>query len=139
MFLNFGGEVKQKKVNAKDIQENILKIRETMRYVETETSKTVEELKMANKDTEDGRCRYEQLQKDLHEMNELYKALQEMEEKQYGILKKYKDSKFFIQPKDWLMIGGSVVLAVIVIGLDRESPKITKLMSFVLRLLPLHI
>ena len=138
VILELFGKAKQK-VTPKDIQENILKIQATMRYVEEETEKTVNELKTVNKETETGREKYDQLQKDLQGMNELYKALQEMEEKQYGILKKYKDSKFYIQPKDWLTIGGLTFLAVIVIALDRESPKITKLASFILKLLPLHI
>lgn len=138
MILEMLGK-KAKKVTPKDIQENIMKIQATMRYVEEETAKTVEELKTVNKETEYGRNRYDQLQADLHGMNELYKALQEMEEKQYGILKKYRDSRFYIQPKDWLTISGLTFLAVIVIALDRESPKITKLASFILKLLPLHI
>lgn len=138
MVLETFGKARQK-VTRKDIQENILKIQATMKYVEDETEKTVTELKTLNKETEDGRTKYVRMQKDLQEMNELYKALQEMEAKQYDILKKYKDSKFYIQPKDWLSIGGLTVLAVIVIALDRESPKITKLMSFVLKLIPLHI
>ena len=129
----------KKKVTPKDIQDNILKIQKTMKYIEDETEKTVEELKQVNKETELGRAKYDQLQMDLRGMNELYKALQEMEEKQYMILSKYKDSRFYIKPKDWLTIGGLTVLAVIVIALDRESPKITKLVSFILKLLPLHI
>lgn len=129
----------KKKVTPKDIQDNILKIQSTMKYVEEETEKTVNELKAVNKETENGREKYTQLQKDLQAMNELYKALQEMQEKQYAILSKYKDSRFYIKPKDWLTIGGLTVLAVIVIALDRESPKITKLVSFILKLMPLHI
>ena len=139
MFFNQDGTIKKKKVRSKDIQENILKIQATMQYVEGEIQKTVNDLQAINKNTEDGRCQYDKLQADLSDMNALYKALQEMEEKQYGILKKYKDSKFFIQPKDWLVIGGMTFLAVIVIALDRESPKITKLISLILKMLPLHI
>lgn len=138
MILEMFGKAKRK-VTPKDIQDNILKIQTTMKYVEEETAKTVEELKTVDKETEYGRNQYDQLQADLHGMNELYKALQEMEEKQYGILKKYRDSRFYIQPKDWLTISGLTFLAVIVIALDRESPKITKLASFILKLLPLHI
>lgn len=129
----------KKKVTPKDIQDNVYKIQKTMKYVEEETEKTVEELKTVNKETDYGREKYTQLQKDLQAMNELYKALQEMQEKQYAILSKYKDSRFYIKPKDWLTIGGLTVLAVIVIALDRESPKITKLVSFILKLMPLHI
>ena len=139
MFLNQNGVIKKKKVRSRDIQENILKIQATMQYVEGEIQKTVNDLKAINKNTEDGRRQYDKLQADLSDMNALYKALQEMEEKQYGILKKYKDSKFFIQPKDWLVIGGMTFLAVVVIALDRESPKITKLISLILKMLPLHI
>lgn len=138
MILEMFGKAKQK-VTPKDIQENILKIQTTMKYIEEETEKTVNELKTVNKETEDGRNRYDRLHSDLQEMNELYKALQEMEERQYGILKKYRDSRFYIQPKDLMTIGGLTFLAVIVIALDRESPKITKLTSFILKLLPLHI
>ena len=139
MFLNQNGVIKKKKVRSRDIQENILKIQATMQYVEGEIQKTVNDLQSINKNTEDGRRQYDKLQADLSDMNALYKALQEMEEKQYGILKKYKDSKFFIQPKDWLVIGGMTFLAVVVIALDRESPKITKLISLILKMLPLHI
>ena len=132
-------EGKEKKVTAKDLQGNIAKIRMTMNWVEEERAKTIEKLKTVDKSTESGMEQYNGLHYWLKELNDLFESLQEQEEKQYLILKKYKDSKFYIQPKDWLVIGGTTILAVFIIALDRESPKITKLASFILKLFPLHI
>lgn len=130
---------KKKKVRASDIQENICKINEAMKYVKEETEKTIEEMRTCDRNTQDGKARFEELSNDIHKMNLMYNALQEQADAQYKILKQYKDSKFFIAPKDWLTIGALSVLAVFVIALDRESPKITKIASFILRLMPLHI
>ena len=132
-------EGKEKKVTAKDLQDNIAKIRMTMNWVEEERAKTIETLKTVDKSTESGMVQYNTLQFQLKELNDLFESLQDQEEKQYLILKKYKDSKFYIQPKDWLVIGGTTILAIFIIALDRESPKITKLASFILKLFPLHI
>ena len=130
---------KTKKVTAKDLQDNIVKIRETMNWVQDERARIIESIKQVDMETECGSERYIALQGHLRELNDQFDTLQEQEEKQYAILKKYKDSKFYIQPKDWLVIGGTTVLAIFIIALDRESPKITKLASFILKLFPMHI
>ena len=130
---------KTKKVTVKDLQDNIMKIRMTMNWVEEERAKTIEVMKLVDKNSETGIEKYKVLHGQLKELNEMFDSLQSQEEKQYAILKKYKDSKFYIQPKDWLMIGGTTVLAIFIIALDRESPKITKLASFILKLFPMHI
>ena len=127
-----------KKVTAKDLQENIAKIRMTMNWIEQERADVVEAMKLVDKSTAEGLEQYDMLHSRMRELSETFDSLQEQEEKQYSILKKYKDSKFFIQPKDWLVIGGTTLLAVFVIALDRESPKITKLVSFILKLMPMH-
>ena len=130
---------KTKKVTARDLQDNIAKIRETMNWIQDERARIIESIKQVDMEAESGAERYIALQGHLRELNDQFDTLQEQEEKQYAILKKYKDSKFYIQPKDWLVIGGTTVLAIFVIALDRESPKITKLASFILKLLPMHI
>lgn len=54
--------------------------------------------------------------------------------KEYEILKKYKDSRFFIEPKviaTLVVIGG---LAFFAICLDQENPKAIKIAQFITKL-----
>ena len=98
---------KAMRVTAKDLQEDILKIREEMKKTEIGSEK--------------------------------YTCLQEQLEKEYVILKKYKETRMGIAPKDALvilMLGG---VGFFMIALERENPKAIKLAEFVLRLFPLHL
>lgn len=141
MTLMVVDEIKKKtrKVRAKDLQENILRIRNTMEWVESEINETVGLMKKQNKSTEEGIEKYKALKITLRDLNEIYSTLQDQEEKQYEILKKYKNSKFYIAPKDLLVITGVAGLSLFMIALDRENPKALKLASFVLRLFPINI
>ena len=80
---------KTKKVTAKDLQDNIMKIRMTMNWVEEERAKTIEVMKLVDKNSETGIEKYKVLHGQLKELNEMLDSLQSQEEKQYVILKKY--------------------------------------------------
>lgn len=127
------------KVRARDLQDNILRIKQTMDWVEGEINETVGLMKVQDKSTEEGIKKYKALKLNLKDLHELYSTLQDQEEKQYEILKKYKNSKFYIAPKDLLVITGVTGLAIFMIALDRENPKALKLASFVLKLFPITI
>ena len=57
-------------------------------------------------------------------------------EHQQTILRKYKDAKWYITPKDWLVIGGVTTAFFFLIGLNREWPSAIKLGSIVLKMFP---
>lgn len=142
-FWNQNKEVKEKKkIGAKEIQENIKNIQANMKYVQNEMNKVIQ--KMKDLDDENGINvgkieAYKDLRIELQEWQNVYQELQNEMEKDYTILKKYKDSKFYIQPKDVLVIVGVTGLAIFMIALERENPKATKLASFLLKLFPIKI
>lgn len=85
-----------------------------------EIQDNIERLKAARAKVDVGTPEYEALSKEL--------------EKEYEILKKYKDSRFIIEPKiivTLIVIGG---IAFFAICLDQESPKAIKIAQFVVKL-----
>ena len=133
-------KVKRKKVRASDIQENILRIKENMNWLNDEINRKIDAIKaIEDKNSGYGREEYTQKMSELAELRDAYGGLQEELEKEYTILKKYKDSKFYIQPKDLITIVGVSGLAVFMIALERENPKATKLASFILKLFPMKL
>lgn len=67
---------------------------------------------------------------------EEYSRLQKELENELTNLKKYKDGKFMIHPKDCIMIGGTVLSFLFLIGLSREWPSSIKLGSLILKMFP---
>lgn len=65
-----------------------------------------------------------------------WKELSDQLEKQQTILRKYKDAKYYISPKDWAIIGGTTVAFVFLIGLSREWPTALKAGSIILKMMP---
>lgn len=120
-------------------QERTDQIRNKIDWAQMEWEQIVTELSTITPEVRAEAQKYASLKVQLQEMNETIETLQEQEKTQYDILKKYKDSKFYIPPKDLLIICGVTTLAIFVIALDRESPKIVKTVSFILKLMPLHI
>lgn len=138
-LFNKGCGVKKKKVTAKDIQENISRIQEAMNGVNAEKKRITTEMKKVDRETEDGKKKYEQLNAELMSAIETYDGLQNELEKEYGILKKYKDSKFFIQPKDAVIIAVLGGVSLFALALERENPKAIKLATFLLKLFPIKL
>ena len=97
-------KAKKKRVTARDIQANILRIMDAMKKVP------------------EGSEEYDWLSKEL--------------EHEYVILKKYKDSRFYIEPKQWVLIGGGVVVTVFFIALEREVPSVTKFVNLLFKIMP---
>lgn len=135
----YGSEVKKVKVTCRDIQRNIVQIQEAMNWVHSDikaiTTKMAE-LKAENKVDSD---EYKKLEAELKSKNELYSTFQKEQEQEYTTLKKMKDSKFMMQPKEALIVGGLVFLGTFAIALERENPKALKLVTFILKLMPLHV
>lgn len=65
-----------------------------------------------------------------------YKTLSEALEHEYVVLKKFKDSRFIIQPKDALTIGAFAVTIIFFTCLEREVPAATKFAGLVLKMVP---
>lgn len=136
-------KTKKVKVKAGDIQAHIKWIDEQMDEVQKERIRYREILKeMMHLDKSTNEKKYLELYDEAklyEDADARYTMLQEQKEKEYGILKKYKDSKFFIPPKDLAVITGVFLLSLFMISLERENPKSLKLASFVLKLFPIKI
>ena len=134
-------KVKLKRVTARDIQAHIRWIDEQCDLVQKDRERYREILKEMNGMNPNSKeyaalCEESRLYADA---DAKYTELQEQKEKEYTILKKYKDSKFFIPPKDLAVIGGVFLLSLFMISLERENPKSLKLASFVLKLFPIKM
>ena len=136
-------EVKKVKVRAKDIQEHI-------RWIDEEMKRTLEERvkfreirkELMTLDPDDDGVTYSRLMEEAkvyEDADERYTKLQEQKEKEYVILKKYKDSKFYVPPDRAMIIGGVLLVAIFAIALEREDPKALKLSTFILKLFPVKL
>lgn len=136
-------KVKKRKVTVKDIQIHIKWLDEEMSKVQEERRRYREIMKqMTELDPIANKKEYDKLELEARlyaDADERYTQLQEQKEKEYTILKKYKDSRFYIQPKDLAIILGVSALSVFMISLERENPKSLKLASYVLKLFPIKI
>lgn len=135
----YGSEVKKVKVTVRDIQRNILKIQQTMNWVQSDIKDITNQMAENDRADDGKKLEYAALVENLKEKNELYSVLQKEMEQEYTTLKKMKDSRFMMQPKDGLIIGGLIFLGTFAIALERENPKALKLFSFIMKLMPLHI
>lgn len=153
-FLKKNGtvKVKKKKVTAKEVRENIERIQKTLckiKDTESEEYKTlVEELekefeilkrtrtRVTARDIQENIGRIMNAMKLTPEGSDEYERLAKELEHEYVILKKYKDSKFYIEPKMWATIGGATVVLLFFVCLEREVPSATKFLGTVLRIIP---
>ena len=136
-------KIKKLRVTAKDIQKHIRWIDSEMLECEKDRQRYREILaELQEIDSENDKERYSKLLQESHYLEDAdsrYMELQEQKEKEYAILKKYKDSKFFIAPKDLLTIVGISALSLYMITLERENPKSLKLATFILKLFPIKM
>ena len=136
-------KVKKRKVTVKDIQIHIKWLDDEMSKVQEERRRYREIMKqMTELDPITNKKEYDKLELEARlyaDADDRYTQLQEQKEKEYTILKKYKDSRFYIQPKDLAIILGVSALSVFMISLERENPKSLKLASYVLKLFPIKI
>lgn len=136
-------KVKKRKVTVKDIQIHIKWLDDEMSKVQEERRRYRDIMKqMTELDPIANKKEYDKLELEARlyaDADERYTQLQEQKEKEYTILKKYKDSRFYIQPKDLAIILGVSALSVFMISLERENPKSLKLASYVLKLFPIKI
>ena len=135
----YGSEVKEVKVTPKVIQKNIRKIQQTMDFIRKDIDDTVKRMEAVDQTTEDGKKKYAALLEEFNLKSEAYATLQKEQEQEYTTLKKMKDTRFFMAPKDALMVCGTIVLGVFAISLEREDPRAIRIWSFIMKLMPLHI
>lgn len=131
---------KVRKVRARDLQNHIRWIDEEMNEVQKQRKRYREIQKelMEAKDLDDEERRILEEEAKLYaDADARYTELQEQKEKEYTILKKYKDSKFFISPRDMAILGGLALLGIYAISLDRDNPKALKIFSFLTKLFPI--
>lgn len=79
-------------------------------------------IKVAMEQTPVGTSEYDKLQKELEQWQ--------------VILKRYKDARFYIAPKDALVIGGTTIGTLFFIALTREFPSALKTASLLLKIIP---
>ena len=145
LFRNETGETKVKvkkiKITAKEIKTHINWLDEQIQKCQKERERYRELRKqMLELDPDDES--YSALEREAEayaDADERYSKLQEQREKEFTILKKYKDSKFYVAPKDLMVIFGVGCLSFFMIALERENPKALKLASFVLKLFPIKM
>ena len=135
----YGSEIKQIKVGPKEIQKNVVKIQRTMEWLQSEIETIVSEMDGLDRNSEDYAEEFARLNCELKAKNDLYSELQKEQEQEYATLKKMKESRFSITPKDAITIGGLIFLSTFAIALERENPKAIKLVSFITKMMPLHI
>lgn len=136
----FGQEpVKVKKVRARDIQKNLRAIQDRIDALHGIIDDTTREMNAIDRNTESGQAKYLRMSDELKMLNETMSALQDEMKSEYDALKKYRDSRFSIQPERAVIIGGIMFLGTFMIALERENPKALKLATFLLKLFPLHL
>jgi len=94
---------------------------------------------VAERNLRNARGDLEEMKKDLADMHDVYSTLQEEMKLEYENIKKVKDGKFIMAPKDGILIGSMVLVGVFVFSLERENPKAVKIAEFILRLFPMHL
>lgn len=100
--------------------------------------KTVEAKKkrVTSKDIQANIRRIMDAMQQLPAQSDEYERLAKELEHEYVILKKYKDSRFYIEPKQWLLIGGGTLVTVFFVALEREVPSVTKFTNLLFKIIP---
>lgn len=131
--------VKRIKVSVGSLKENASRIQAAMADTQDEINRISEKMAQIDRKTEDGEKEYADLQEELKEKHEMYSLMQTELKMELENIKKFREGKHAIAPKDAFMIGGVVFLATFMIALERENPKALKLATFLLKLVPLHL
>ena len=140
-------EEQEKKVF--ELTENYAEIRSNNKTVgQTEPKENGHVTKMYIPSTEEilaeqalrnARTDLEDMKKDLKDMHEVYSTLQEEMKLEYENIKKIKDGKFIMAPKDIISIAAMGLVGIFVFSLERENPRAVKMAEFILRLFPMHL
>lgn len=135
----YGTEVRKVRVTVKDLEKNVIKIQDAINANQAEIDSLNEELKKCDRSDASGEEKYKKLQAEIKSRHELYSILQKEMELEYNNIKKQKDCRFIMSPKDALVIGGAIFIGTFMIALERENPKAIKLCEFIMRLFPMHL
>lgn len=146
-------DVKKKPVTASEIRDNIERIQRAMSKMNPEEDpKAYQQLademeeefarlkkcktKVTGKDIQENIGRIMNAMKLTPEGSEEYERLSKELEHEYVILRKYKDSRFYIEPKQYLLIGGGVLVTVFFVALEREVPSVNRFVSTMFKIMP---
>jgi len=92
------------------------------RVTRRELQENIRRIQDALKIVDEGTDEYERLSKEL--------------EHEYVILRKYMDSRLYIEPKQYLLIGGGILVTVFFVCLEREVPSVTKFCNLLFKIMP---
>lgn len=127
---------REKRVKRIDLEESIRKIKDSADIVSNDITRLIKEIQTVDKSTEEGKAQYKALKEELSDKTELYSVLQKEIEDDYTTLKKLRDAG----PIDTILkVGGitsSIILTIIGIAADRDSPRSLKIITYVQKLLP---
>ena len=124
---------KKKKVTRDDLKINATKIQDNMDLVYKEITDITKEMNELDLKTDEGKKRYSELKVWLQDKNEIYAAFQKQRENNLKDLEQLsKSGKSEIVLKYVVVVGG-VILSVIGLGLNRESPSILRVIDFILK------
>jgi len=96
----------------------------------------VKQKKVRRKDIEDNIRRIAEKMKKTEEGSDEYERLSKELEHEYVVLRKYMDARFYIEPQEWLKIGGVTAVLALFLCLEREVPAATKFASMALKMFP---
>ena len=134
----YGSEIKKVRVTVRELEQNSMKIQEAIVTTQNEIAKLQRDINETNTADDEGKKRKKELQEDLKTAHDMLGILQGELQKQEEIIKKHRESRHVIAPKDALSIGGMIIVGIFVIGLERENPRFIKLSEFILKLFPMH-
>lgn len=130
------GKVKVKKitkVTREDLQRNAAKIQTNMDMVYKDITAIAEEMNSLDTTTEEGAARYLVLKGWLQDKNEIYAVFQKQRENNLKDLEQLGKSGRSEMILKYVVVVGGVMLSVIGLGLNRESPSILKVIDFILK------
>lgn len=126
--------VRKVRVSAKDLQKNAAKIYENMEVVHEQITKLNNEINALGEiETEEDQERYQKLRAELADKNEIYSSFQAQLEKTLKDLEQLRKSGKHEIVLKYVVVVGGVMLSVIGLGLNHESPSILKIVDFILR------
>ena len=100
------------------------------------TKTQVKKKKVTAKELQNNIRRIQDALSRMKEGTDEYERLSRELEHEYVILRKYKDSKFYIEPKQYLLIGGGIIVTVFFVCLEREVPSVTKFCNMLFKIMP---
>ena len=126
-------KVKRTKVHRRDLEESNVKIQESLRMIGNDIQTITKEMAELDLKSEEGNARYSELRTLLDDKNQMYSVFQKQQEQNLANLKKLGESGRGDMILKVVMVAGGIFLSVIGLGMERESPKVLKIVDFILK------